>query len=164
MISLTPIIKHLKPKPADFRLPWFRDVDGAAKYAQIIPGNLPLPAAWIVRAADRVRHAGERAEDVTLGFDVVIAIANARSHDDNDTDDVLLAYRRAVKDRLLGWEIEPDMRPLKFEGGQILEYTNADIYWRDRYTFTALITNYLPDPVPVFDGFNQRVKDDANYL
>jgi hypothetical protein len=90
---------------------------------------------------------------VTLAFDVVIAIENARQHDDNDTDDALLAYRRAVKDRLLGWEIEPGVQPLNFDGGQVLEYTAGDLYWRDRYDFEALITNYLPDP-PAFDRLN----------
>ena len=112
---------------------------------------LPLPAAWIVRAADKVAHAGERAENVTLGFDVVIALENAREHYPGETDDILLAYRRAVKTLLLGWQIEPDVRPIKFAGGQILEYAEADIYWRDRYVFDALITNYLPDP-PAYEA------------
>ena len=49
---------------------------------------------------------------------------------------------------LLGWEIEPNVRPLQFAGGQVLEYTDGDLYWRDRYDFEALITNYLPDPAP----------------
>mgnify|MGYP000281715469 CR=1 FL=1 len=31
---------------------------------------------------------------------------------------------------------------------QVLEYTDGDLYWRDRYDFEALITNYLPDPAP----------------
>lgn len=165
MISLTPIVKFLKPAPEGFRRPWFRQVGGAAEYAQIRPDALPLPAAWIVRAADRVRHAGERAEDVTLAFDVVIAIENARNHEDNDTDDILLAYRLAVKDRLLGWEIEPDIKPLQFGGGQVLEYTDSDLYWRDRYTFGALITNYLPDPEPVFSGIhNMEANANDHYL
>jgi len=40
------------------------------------------------------------------------------------------------------------VRPLQFAGGQVLEYTDGDLYWRDRYDFEALITNYLPDPAP----------------
>ena len=154
MISLTPLIAHLEPKPDDFAGLWFRQVGGAAEYARIRPEALPLPAAWIVRAADRSAHAGERAENVTLAFDVVIAVENVRSMDGLLTDDLLLQYRLAVKARLLGWEIEPDIRPLKFAGGQVIEYTEGDLYWRDRYEFTALITNYLPDPVPVFSGIN----------
>lgn len=153
MISLTPLIKHLTPKPDDFDRLWFRQVGGAAEFARIRPEALPLPAAWVVRAADRVRHAGERAEDMALAFDVVIAIANAREHAQGETDDMLLQYRQAVKTLLLGWEIEPDVRPIKFSGGQVLEYTDGDLYWRDRYGFDALITNYLPDP-PVYGGLN----------
>ncbi|MDR2188942.1 MAG: hypothetical protein LBE62_13030 [Azonexus sp.] len=153
MISLTPLIAHLSEPPAGFDGIWFRQVAGAAEYARLRPEALPLPAAWIVRAADRVHHAGERAENLTLAFDVVIAITNTRSHAPGDTDDSLLKYRRAVKDKLLGWEIEPDVRPINFAGGQVLEYTDGDLYWRDRYDFTALIANYLPDP-PGFDRLN----------
>lgn len=151
MISLTPLIQHLTLKPVEFPALWFRQVAGAAEFAQVRPEALPLPACWIIRAADRVSHAGERAENVTLGFDVVIAIENVRSHTPGDTDDLLLQYRLAVKTLLLGWEIEADVRPIQFKGGQVLEYTDGDIYWRDRYEFDALITNYLPDPAQ-FDG------------
>lgn len=153
MISLKPLIEHLTAKPAGFDGLWFRQVAGAAEYARLRPEALPLPACWIVRAADKVQHAGERAENVTLAFDVVIAIENVRTHAQGETDDVLLKYRQAVKTLLLGWEIEPDIKPLKFGGGQVLEYTDGDLYWRDRYDFDALITNYLPDP-PAFDRLN----------
>lgn len=155
MISLTPVIRLLKPKPANLApgFMWFREVGGAAEYAQLQGEGLPLPAAWIVRAADRVRHAGERAEDVTLAFDVVIAIENVRSHALGETDDKLLAYRLAVKDLLLGWEVAPGVKPLQFAGGQVVDYTVGDLFWRDRYNFEALITNYLPDP-PAFDRLN----------
>lgn len=165
MISLSPLIAHLKTAPTGFAAPWFRQVGGAAEYARIRPEALPLPAAWIVRAADRSKHAGERAEDVTLAFDVVIAIANARTMDGLDVDDLLLQYREAVKTRLLGWEIAQDVRPLKFAGGQVLEYTDGDLYWRDRYEFRALITNYLPDPDPVFSGItHMEALANDNYL
>lgn len=151
MLSLAPLVEHLRPAPADFDGLWFRAVGGAADYARIRPDALPLPACWVVRAADQVRHAGERTEDLTLVFDVVVAIENLRLDDPRDMDDELLKYRRAVKDRLLGWEIQPDVRPLKWAGGKVLEYTDGDIYWADRYTCEALITNYLPDP-PAYAG------------
>lgn len=146
MISLKSLIAHLTKKPTGFHGLWFRQVAGAAEFARLRPEALPLPAAWVVRAADKVQHAGERAENVTLAFDVVIAIENTRTHAQGDTDDELLKYRLAVKALLLGWEIEPDVRPIRFDGGQALEYTDGDLYWRDRYAFEALITNYLPDP------------------
>ncbi|MCL1860692.1 MAG: hypothetical protein FWG52_04050 [Proteobacteria bacterium] len=148
MISLTPVIQRLTPKPAGFAGLWFRQVAGAAEFAQVRPEALPLPACWVIRASDRARHAGERAEHVTLTFDVAIAIENARRHAPGETDDMLLAYRRAVKDILLGWEPEPGARPIKFDGGRVLEVTELDLYWADRYTFEAVIDNYLPDPPP----------------
>ena len=166
MISLTPVIKLLKPAPAGFAHPWFRQVAGAAEYARLRIEELPLPAAWVVRAADRVRHAGERLEDVDLAFDVVIAIENIRTHADGETDDVLLAYRLAVKDLLLGWEVADESDPINFAGGQVIEYTDGDLYWRDRYVFSALITNYLPDPLPAQTdpGINRLENSDEHYL
>lgn len=151
MISLQPIRTLLAEKPSGFDGLWFRKVGGGSTFAKLMADALPLPAAWVVPAADKTQHAGERAENVTLGFDVVIAIENAREHYPGESDDVLLQYRLAVKGLLLGWQIAPDIRPLQFGGGQIIEYTENDIYWRDRYLFDALITNYLPDP-PAFEA------------
>lgn len=147
MLSLKPIIAHLTPEPAGFKGIWFRQVGGAAEFASIRPEALPLPAAWVVRNAEKSDHAGLHAENVTLSFDIIIAIENVRTHEQGDTDDMLLQYRLAVKNLLLGWEIEPDTRPINFEGGRVVEYTDGDLYWADRYSLQALITNYLPDPV-----------------
>jgi hypothetical protein len=35
----------------------------------------------------------------------------------------------------------------------VIEYTDGDLYWADRYSFDAVITNYLPDPGQ-FDSLN----------
>lgn len=146
MISLTPLIQHLTPTPVWFDGLWLRKVAGAAEYAQIPIERLPLPAGWVVRNADKSQSAGECADEVTLGFDVVIAIENVRNHQPGDTDDLLLKYRKAVYRLLRGWEIAPNVRPIKWRGGRVIEYTNDDLYWADRYDFDAVITNYLPDP------------------
>ena len=151
MISLTPLIQLLAVKPAGFTDIWFRQVGGAAEFAQVRVDALPLPAAWVIRAGEKVKHAGIGAENINFVLDVVIAIENVRRDVPGEMDDALLNYRRAVKNLLLGWEIEADVKPMKFDGGQVLEYTDGDIYWRDRYAFTALITNYLPDP-PIYGG------------
>lgn len=147
MISLTPLILLLQEKPQGFSHHWFRQVAGAAEYAQIDPHHIPTPTAWVVRAADKVKHAGERAEDVTLGFDVVLAVENQRDHQAGETDDMLLAYRQAVKTKLLGWQLD-DLKPIVFNGGRVLRYSDGDLVWADSYSFNALITNYLPDPPP----------------
>lgn len=145
MLSLTPIIKLLQDKPAEFNQQWFRQVAGAAEYAQIRPEALPLPACWVVRSADKSAHAGERAELVTIAFDAVIAIENVRMHADGDTDDMLLAYRIAVKNMLLWYQMAEE-HPIKFDGGRVLEYADGSLYWADRYVFETVMTNYLPDP------------------
>ncbi|WP_435626979.1 phage tail terminator protein [Candidatus Ferrigenium straubiae] len=147
MISLKPLIALLKAKPDWFDGQWFRDVSGAADYASLNPDALPLPAAWIVRSSESAKSAGERAVRLKLSFDVVIAISNERIHAHMDADETLLQYRKAVEALLLGWEIEADVRPVQFEGGRVIEYAKRDIFWADKYSFEALITNYLPDPV-----------------
>lgn len=148
MLSLTPLILHLTPAPQGFNHPWFRKVDGAADFAQMRVDALPKPAAWVMRAGDKSSHAGERAENLTISFDVVIAIENRRSHAPGESDEILLAYRVAVKNLLLGWELEPDVRPIKYDGGKMMEFSEGDMFWQERYTLEALITNYLPDPAP----------------
>ena len=167
MISLTPIIALLeKSKPAGFERDWFRQVGGAAEFAKLVGlERIPLPGCWVVRAADNVRPAGERAEDVTLAFDVVIAITNERMATAGETDDELLRYRKAVHTLLLGWQYPARvpglnaalLQPITFGGGQVIEYTDGDLWWRDRYMFDAHLSNYLPDP-PAYAGLvNQPV-------
>ncbi|WP_180131888.1 hypothetical protein [Rhodoferax sp. BLA1] len=159
MISLTPLIVLIRTgQPSGFADHWFREVGGAAEFAKTATiKSLPLPACWLVRDADTVTPKGERAEDVALAFDVVIAITNVRMQSAGETDDALLRYRRAVHALLLGWRYPQEplgthnrtwIRSIKFAGGQVIEYTDGDLWWRDRYTFDAHLTNYLPDPPP----------------
>ena len=148
MISLKPVIALLKIKPADFDGLWFRKVGGAADYAKIRPEALPLPAAWVVRNSDKSKAAGLLEDNCTPGFEVVVAIENVRTHEDGDTDDLLLKYRRAVYQKLRGTVIVADVRPIYWHGGRVIEYTDGDLYWADSYSFDAVVTNYLPDPAP----------------
>lgn len=164
MISLTPLIALITAKPPGFTTDWFREVGGAAEFAKLAAvTKVPLPGCWLVRAADSAKPAGERAEDVALAFDVVIAITNVRMKTAGETDDALLRYRRAVHALLLGWRYPKGpaatptapnpvlTQPISFSGGQVIEYTDGDMWWRDRYSFSAHLTNYLPDP-PAFSG------------
>lgn len=155
MISLTPVVELLRPVPAGFPRNWFRAVGGGCEYAAIRPDALPLPAAWVVRASDKGIPVGERAARTDAGFDVVIAIQNLRLTDPRQMDDELLIYRRAVFSVLCGYELDPELQPIKWLGGKVLEYTDGDVYWADRYEFQALYTNYLPDP-PAFAGVSQE--------
>lgn len=150
MISLKPVITLLTNKPGTFDGVWFRRVAGAAEYAQIRPEALPLPAAWVVRSADKGQSIGERLDEITPSFDVVIAIENARTHEPGETDEQLLKYRWAVYRALRGNQVVPDTEPVKFHGGRVIEYTDGDLYWADRYSFGGVIDNYLPDPAAQF--------------
>lgn len=154
MISLKPVITLLTQKPIGFGILWFRDVNGAAEYARIRETALPLPAAWVVRDSDKSQAAGERLDNVTPTFDVVIAIENVRMHEPGDTDELLLKYRLAVYRALRGNQVVPDTEPVKFHGGRVIEYTDGDLYWADRYSFGGVIDNYLPDPTAQFASLN----------
>lgn len=152
MISLTPIIELLKPKPLDFEGFWFRDVQGVGAYVQVDANSVPTPTAWVVRSAEKSSHAGERAEIVTVSFDVIIAIDNARVHGIGDSDEQLLAYRLAIKTLLLGEQLGGALvEGVVYNGGRVLRYEKEDLVWADNYSFDALVTNYLPDP-PAFES------------
>jgi hypothetical protein len=142
------VLALLRQAPEGFPYEWFRQVGGAAEYAQIRPDALPLPAAWVVRAADGVRSVSSEgmAFELDMGFDVVIAISNARGSVSGDMDEALLDYRRAVFGLLVGQFLEADVRPFTWKGGTVLEYTDGDLYWRDRYQMQAVLDNYLPEP------------------
>ena len=155
MISLTPLLQLIKGgQPAGFDRDWFRQIEGAAEYAQRGIANVPLPACWLIRSNDTVQHAGERAEDVELHFEAVIAITNVRGHQPGEMDDQLLRYRKAVKNILLGYQLQDTSLPIRFNGGQVIEYTDGDLYWRDRYSFNARVDNYLPDPAAQFESLH----------
>ena len=147
MLSLKPLIALLAAKPADFNGHWFRKLGGAAEYAQLRGEKLPLPMAWVVRFSDPATPVGFAAADVVIAFDVVIAVENVRTRDSGETDDMLLAYRKAVEVLLLGHQPDGAIKPIEWLGGAVVDYTDGELYYRDRYQLSAVVTNYLPDPV-----------------
>lgn len=157
MLSLTPVIQRLGEAPIGRAslpagLPWFRQVEGAAAFARIsqLP-QVPLPGCWVVRTADSSTPAGERRGLVRVAFDVVIGVTNHRVASAGDSDDVLLAYRRAVLAELQELTGLPgQMDPVERKSGSAIEYTEGDLWWRDQYECLVEMTNYLPDP-PAFD-------------
>jgi hypothetical protein len=153
MLSLQPIIDRIKTaKLAGFERDWFREVAGAAEFAKLAAvTNLPLPGCWVVRAADPAKPMGEVLDSMTVAFDVVIAITNIRTATAGETDDALLRYRHAVYQLLRGWRLPGSTEPVEFGGGQVIEYTDGDLWWRDRYSVGATLNNYLPDP-PAFES------------
>ncbi|WP_310627497.1 hypothetical protein [Limnohabitans sp.] len=164
MLSLQPIIDRIKSaRVAGFERDWFRQVAGAAEFAKLaITTALPLPACYVVRAADPAKAVGERRDSVTVAFDVVIAVTNLRTATAGETDDALLRYRAAVYQLLRGWRINDSSTPIALEGGQVIEYTDGDLWWRDRYSLSTEINNYLPAPPAFADVQNTNVNHGAN--
>lgn len=163
MISLLPVMERLRAAPAGRALlqglapgaPWFRLVEGAAAFARVasLP-QVPLPGCWVVRTADPSTPTGERRSRVSVAFDVVIGVTNHRVASAGDSDDVLLAYRRAVLAELQELTHLPgQVDPVERKGGSAIEYTDGDLWWRDQYVVLVDVTNYLPDP-PAFDRIN----------
>lgn len=157
MLSLAPIIEQLRVAPVGraslpAALPWLRSVEGAAAFARLPEQvQVPLPAAWVVRTADGSTPAGERRSVVLVRFDVVLAITNHRIASAGDSDDVLLAYRRAVLLELQELTGLPGQQSaVERKAGTVIEYAAGDLWWRDSYEVLAEATNYLPDP-PAYD-------------
>lgn len=157
MISLTPVIAALAAaRPVLLAgLPWFRQVEGGAAFARVaaLP-SVPLPGCWVVRTSEKSTPAGERVAHVTVGFDVVVAVTNVRMASNGDADDALLHYRKAVLGVLQEFAPWPEtLEPIERVSGQAIEYSAGDLWWKDSYTTTVRVTNYLPDPV-AFDRLN----------
>lgn len=148
LISLSPVIKALKHKPADFPHRWFRQVDDAGNYTNVDFDRINPPTAWIVRGAEAGKRDGECASMVMPSFDVVLVIENARSHKPNEHDEALLNYRRAVFRQLQGLDTDGMSKTVSFVGGKPLVYEAGRMVWADRYNFEQQLTNYLDDPVP----------------
>lgn len=165
MISLTPIITALAAArpvlPAG--LPWFRQIEGGAAFARVaaMPG-VPLPGCWVIRTAEKSTPAGERVAHVAVGFDVVMAVTNVRMGSNGDADDALLHYRQAVLQVLQDMAPWPEtLDPVERVSGAAIEYGAGDLWWKDSYTATVRVTNYLPDPV-IFDRVT-NLKLDPNF-
>lgn len=147
MKTLVPVIKRLTDKPEGFGLNWFRRVVSGASAAALADEGFTLPSCWIVRASERSQHRGIREELVTVSFEVIITVENARSHSKADTDEMMLAYRLAVMHQLLGWEPdEKDCEPINYEGGKLMGYDGGILVWSDSYSFKHWVTNYTPPP------------------
>nr|DAI57572.1 MAG TPA: hypothetical protein [Caudoviricetes sp.] len=162
MISLAPIIDVLAAKPDGFDEIWFRRIDGVAEGEQIKTEAMPMPACWIMRESEKSDHAGSYAELVTVTFNVVIGVECHRQHrEPNAADEMMLRYRTAVKNRLLGFDW-PDEHANKvnFSGGKLLAYGKGYLYWMDTYTVRALVTNYKPDPDTVGTQIERIIDND----
>lgn len=147
MLSLRPVIDELLTKPANFDRQWFRKVGSAAEYKQARNEALPAPSAWVIRIDDESEPVGFGADDVTIGFDVEICLLNGRVSDAVSADDVMLQYRIAVKDMLLGFNFPGAIKPVQWGGGKLVDHLDDYLYYRDRYLIYAMLENYLPDPV-----------------
>lgn len=155
MISLTPVIAALAAaRPVlPGGLQWFRQVEGGAAFARVADmPSVPLPGCWVIRTGERSTPSGEREARVAVQFDVVVAVTNVRMTTGGDADDALLVYRQAVLSvlqELAPWPLQT-VHAIERVGGQAIEYSAGDLWWKDSYTTTVLVSNYLPDPV-IFD-------------
>lgn len=166
MISLTPVMTALATARAALPagLQWFRQIEGGAAFARVADmPNVPLPGCWVIRTGERSKPSGERQADVTVSFDLVIAVTNVRMATGGDADDALLAYRMAALSVLQELEPWPNtMDAIERVSGQAIEYSAGDLWWKDSYAATVRVTNYLPDPVTYGQLDNPKLKTGAS--
>lgn len=163
MKTLLPVINRLTQKPDGFPLQWFRRVMSGARAVVMKDEGFTLPSCWIVRSSEKTQHKGIHEELVTISFEVIITIENARSHSPADTDEMMLAYRMAVKNRLLGFEPDTaDCEPINYDGGASMGFDDGIFVWSDSYSFKCFVTNYTPLPTfgePVLSDMTDPVPD-----
>ena len=153
MLSLRPVRDCLAIKPDVFPYPWLRKVGSAAEYKQARNEALPAPSAWVIRSDDKAEPVGFGVSDVTIVFDVEICLLNGRVSDAICADDVILEYRQAIKNKLLGFSFPNSIKPMQWGGGRIVDHQDDYLYYRDRYLIYAMLENYLPDPVISLNNF-----------
>lgn len=164
MKTLRPVINRLMPKPDGFPLQWFRRVVSGANAAVLKDEGLTLPSCWIVRASEKSQHKGLREEQVTISFEVIVTV-EMHAHIAQPTQtEMMLAYRMAVKNSLLGFELDAaDCEPINYDGGKLMGYDDGILVWSDSYSFKCFVTNYTPLPTfgePVLSDMTDQTDQD----
>ncbi len=154
MISLSPVIAHLKEHLTGSAHNIFKVVAGAGEYAALADKTPAYPCAYVVRAAEQVHQGGVGGAIFDLRFDVALGVAAMADATGQAADSVMANKRNAVRLLLQGWhwpntqvddaaddEIWPSIeRPCAWTGGALVDILPSALWWRDSYQ----IKIYLP--------------------
>ncbi len=131
-MELAPIVARLESQ-----LSGFKKIGGAADLEAIGNGVVPTPSCYVVmtrETASDIDLVGGYEQAITVGFGVVIAVANRFDATGGAAIDVLDALRKQIKAALNRWVPDPTNGELvRFDGGALVRFDDGLLWWLDEY-------------------------------
>ena len=131
-MELSPIVARLESQ-----LSGFKKIGGAADLEAIGNGVVPTPSCYVVmtrETASDIDLVGGYEQAITVGFGVVIAVANRFDATGGAAIDVLDALRKQIKAALNRWVPDPtNGEVVRFDGGALVRFDDGLLWWLDEY-------------------------------
>ncbi len=131
-MELAPIVARLESQ-----LSGFKKIGGAADLEAIGNGVVPTPSCYVVmtrETASDIDLVGGYEQAITVGFGVVIAVANRFDATGGAAIDVLDALRKQIKAALNRWVPDPtNGEVVRFDGGALVRFDDGLLWWLDEY-------------------------------
>lgn len=130
-MDVSPVVTRLQE-----RLTGLREIAAAAGLEAAMSGNLAAPAVYVIplnESALALEHTGAVDELLTQVVGVILVVETRDSTGGEGVTD-LAGLRRQVKRALLGWVPDDTTgEPVRFLGGEIVEFANGRLWWSDEY-------------------------------
>lgn len=131
-MELAPIVARLEDQ-----LTGFKKIGGAADLEAIGNGVVPTPSCYVVmtrETASDIDLVGGFEQAITVGFGVVIAVANRFDATGGAAIDVLDALRKQIKAALNRWVPDPTSgEAVRFDSGALVRFDDGLLWWLDEY-------------------------------
>ena len=131
-MELSPIVARLESQ-----LSGFKKIGGAADLEAIGNGVVPTPSCYVVmtrETASDIDLVGGYEQAITVGFGVVIAVANRFDATGGAAIDVLDALRKQIKAALNRWVPDPtNGQVVRFDAGALVRFDDGLLWWLDEY-------------------------------
>lgn len=131
-MELAPIVARLENQ-----LTAFKKIGGAADLEAIGNGVVPTPSCYVVmtrETASDIDLVGGFEQAITVGFGVVIAVANRFDATGGAAIDVLDALRKQIKAALNRWVPDPtNGEAVRFDAGALVRFDDGLLWWLDEY-------------------------------
>ncbi len=114
----------------------FKEVGGVADLDSVLKGRVSAPGCYLYAAqtrAARNEHDAIVAQWVNEVYAAVIVTRNV-GNDRGDGSDENEAFRDQVSAALLGWEPQPGMAMITYNGGRLVSVKNGYLYWQELYS------------------------------
>ncbi len=132
---ITPTIARLNPQ----NQPWLK-VEGLLDLSELdAKSKAQLPRLYVIELAERaspdVRGTETPLQTVQLEIGIVLVLAKT-----NGNVSGLKDIRQAIRQKLFGWQPDPQAEAFVMSGGSLLKVNSGHIAWIDRF-----ITEYTED-------------------